>query len=112
MKIAIVVWDDAHAIVDGSWTHLSELDDEDPYTVVSIGILLDVGRGGKPGHVSLAQSLTPDEFVDHITHIPQAMVKSVIDLYEIGVHDGQVRVHESGSGGRTRVPEARRRPRK
>lgn len=112
MKIAIVVWHDAHAIIDGSWTHLSELDDTDPYVVVSVGIILDEGRGGKPGHVSIAQSLTPDEFVDHVTHVPVAMVQRVMDLYEIGVEDGEVRVRTDRSDDDRGVLEARRRKRK
>lgn len=112
MKIAIVVWHDAHAMVDSSWLHLSELDNTEPYTVVSVGIILEAGKGGKPGHVSIAQSLTQDEFIDHVTHIPEAMVQSRLDLYEIGVQDGEVRVHASGSDDSRRVPEAGRRKRR
>ena len=54
-KCVYVIWHDAHAGTD-TWHHLDELvRDEDPYVVHSIGWVLEVGQGGKPNHLSIAQ---------------------------------------------------------
>lgn len=73
----IVYWADAHADGEGSWTPLAELTDNGEYIVESVGFLLTASDGGKAGHVSLAQSITPDDMADHIIHIPQGMVRSM-----------------------------------
>jgi len=111
MKVSIVIWHDAHADVSGEWKSLDDNDDLDPYEVVSVGIVLDRKQGGKRGHVSVAQSLTRDRFVDYVTHIPNKMVVEQFDLYEIGVEDGQVNIDETRGKDRDRVSSARRRTR-
>ena len=112
MNVAIIIWHDAHADMSGEWKSLDTPDpDTDPYEVVSVGIVLDRKAGGKRGHVSVAQSLTRDGYVDYITHIPKGMVVERIDLYEIGVTDGQVHLDEARGAHSRDVPEARRRAR-
>lgn len=75
----LVVWADAHGDGDG-WTSLEEIDDDGEYLVRSVGFLLSVEHGGKDGHVTLAQSLTPDDMVDHLIHIPVGMVRQRVVL--------------------------------
>ena len=112
MNVAVIIWHDAHADMSGEWKSLDTPDpDTDPYEVVSVGIVLDRKAGGKPGHVSVAQSLTRDGYIDYVTHIPKAMVVERIDLYEIGVTDGQVHLDESRGARSGDVPAARRRKR-
>ena len=69
-----VIWADAHSDSAG-WTGVKDHVDEGEYLVHTMGWLLTDADGGKPGHVSVCQSYTPDEDVDHILHIPQAMVR-------------------------------------
>lgn len=76
MKVAVVTWHDAHSDRSGTWTDRSEIDD-DPYVVRSVGFLLDPP---KAGHVSVVQSVGDDEALDHILHIPNAMVVAVQQL--------------------------------
>jgi len=73
----IVTWADAHAGVD-HWMPLDELEDDGEYLVQSVGWLLPADDGGKQGHVTVAQSLTPDEHVDHVLHIPVSMVRTLV----------------------------------
>lgn len=73
MRVVLVIWHDAHGDAD-SWTDIDDLGDDGPCVVSSAGLLLKTGRGGKPGHVSIAQSITSDGSVDSVLHIPQAMV--------------------------------------
>lgn len=74
-QFALIIWADAHADAEGTWTPLSEIEDSGEYLVQSVGWLLTVGDGAKTDHVSLAQSITPDDMGDHIIHIPKAMVR-------------------------------------
>ena len=111
MKVAIVIWHDAHADMSGEWKSIDDHNDDEAYEVVTVGIVLDKKHGGKRGHVSVTQSLTRDRYVDYITHIPKAMVVEQFDLYEIGVQDGQVHIDAARGANRSRVPEARRRKR-
>jgi hypothetical protein len=76
-KIVLVTWADAHANEDGSWVHIPDIVDKGDYIVKSVGILLEVGDGGQSGHVSLAQTVAPDEFADHIINIPNGMIKNM-----------------------------------
>lgn len=68
-----VKWMDAHS-GDTTW---HELDDVEPYVVESCGFLVPETEGGKPGHVTVVQSITPDEQMDHVLYIPQGMVQSL-----------------------------------
>lgn len=79
LTAVVVVWADAHAGPE-RWTALEELDDDGEYLVESCGWLLPVDQGGKPDHVTLAQSLTPDEHVDHVIHIPVSMVRTIASI--------------------------------
>jgi uncharacterized protein YndB with AHSA1/START domain len=87
-----VTWADAHSDSSG-WTGHKELDDEGEYLVHSVGWLLTESMGGKPGHLTICQSYTPDEDVDHVLYVPNGMVRKVDVLTAIesklgGYHDG------------------------
>jgi hypothetical protein len=75
----LIIWHDAHAGTD-TWVNLDNYKDPDPYVVNSIGWLLDENLGGKPNHITIAQSWSDDDAVDSILHIPIAMVQQVITL--------------------------------
>lgn len=109
-KMVCVVWHDAHAGTE-TWIHLDDANhDVDPYVVVSIGFLLDEKRGGKPKHVSVAQSWSDDDAVDSVLHIPNAMVRSVVPLKgrRYGVEGGRGKVDEERSGEHRGVSKSRR----
>jgi len=113
MKASIVIWHDAHADVDGQWKSIDDLkNDADPYEVVTVGIVLDSATGGKKGHVSIAQSFTRDGYLDHVIHIPKAMMVDRFDLYELGVTDGKINIDEIGGALSTGVSASSRRKRR
>jgi len=70
-----VTWKDAHSGTT-TWTQPSEIDPE-PCIVRTSGFLLAEASGGKPDHITVFQSITPDGDVDHVLHIP---VKMVLDF--------------------------------
>jgi hypothetical protein len=70
--IVVIVWRDAHADRSGGWV-MPEHIDADPYRVTSIGWRIE----DKPGHVSIAQSRGDDGALDHVLHIPAAMVEII-----------------------------------
>ena len=74
LSVVMVIWRDAHADANG-WADIGELD-PDPCIVHSIGFQLE---NGKPGHVTLIQSIITDE-VDSVLHIPAAMVEEIRHL--------------------------------
>ena len=76
--LVYVEWADAHA--DSTWAHVDEINDDGEYLVRSVGWLLEPASGGKQGHLSLCQSLTVDHFIDHVIHIPIAMVRKTTKL--------------------------------
>ena len=82
MKIVKVIWHDAHS-GQNAWQDFCDIDDPDPYVVYSVGYLLDLKSGGKKKHLSIGQSISDYDAVDSILHIPNAMVKKVVDLTEI-----------------------------
>ena len=110
MKVALVRWHDAHADVTG-WGSLAGPHDRDPYQIVTFGILLDKKTGRKPGHVSVAQSLSQEGFIDSVLHVPKAMVVDVTELFEIGVEDGKISIDQTGRGDRGLLSSAGRRKR-
>lgn len=75
----VVRWADAHAGLE-HWTPIDELEDDGEYIVESVGWLLAPDDGGKADHVTLAQSLTPDDQVDHVIHIPVSMVRNLASI--------------------------------
>lgn len=68
-----VTWIDAHSGGE-TWTNIRDLD-QDPVLVRTAGFLLSQSDGGKEGHITIFQSITPNDDVDHVLHIPTAMVK-------------------------------------
>jgi len=110
VKVVAVRWHDAHADVN-RWTSLTGPHDTEPYEIVTIGIALDKKSGKKPGHVSIAQSISEDRQVDSVLHVPKAMVKDVTELFEIGVDDGRINLDEARRGDRSLLSSARRRSR-
>jgi hypothetical protein len=97
MKVGIVIWNDAHSDEADSWLSISRRVDHSPFEVVTVGIILDSNSGKKRGHVSVAQSLTPSEYVDHVIHIPKAMIVEVIDLFDIEVTDETIKLDSKRS---------------
>ena len=79
LTAVVVHWADAHAGTE-HWTPVEELDDDGEYIVASVGWLLPVDEGGKPDHVTLVQSLTVDDHVDHVLHIPVSMVRTIASI--------------------------------
>ena len=79
LTAVVVVWADAHADVE-QWTPLEDLDRDGEYLVKSCGWLIPVDLGGKADHVTIAQSLTPDDMVDHVLHIPVSMVRTLASM--------------------------------
>ena len=67
-----VTWRDAHAATT-TWTNTRDLD-QDPCIVRTGGFLLSLADGGKEGHITIFQSITPDGDVDHVICIPSQMV--------------------------------------
>lgn len=74
-QYVLVKWADAHQ-GPGHWCTLDE-DDDDEHIVVTCGLLISEDDGGKPKHLTVAQSQSPDGFVDHVIYIPQGMVRSM-----------------------------------
>jgi len=80
-ELVTVEWWDAHADPSGGW-HRAADTDQRGYLVTSIGWLLPPDEGGKPDHVTVAQSLggmegdEPDDF-DHVLHVYAPMVRNV-----------------------------------
>ena len=74
----LVLWADAHA-GEGHWDTLDP-DDKDEHIVHTCGILVSEIDGGKPNHMTIAQSKSPDDYFDHVIHIPQGMVRTVTFL--------------------------------
>jgi hypothetical protein len=72
----LVIWKDAHSIAEADWADLESVIDKDPYLVQTVGFLIEEHRG-KPGHVTVFQSYTPDGDVDGILCIPREMVQSL-----------------------------------
>jgi hypothetical protein len=77
-QLVMVKWADAHA-GPGHWDTLDPEDTEE-HIVVTVGLMVTQAEGGKPKHLTIAQSKTPDDFYDHIIHIPQGMVRSICFL--------------------------------
>lgn len=76
LSVVLLKWADAHSGAH-HWHALGEIEDDGEYIVQSVGWLIPVDEGGKDGHVTLAQSMTPDADVDHVLHVPVGMVRSM-----------------------------------
>ena len=81
--IVEITWADTHSGGTG-WTPISEIDQAE-YIIKSCGYLLSIGDGGKENHVTIYQSRTEDDDLDHILHIPVAMIRNIkaIDIPHI-----------------------------
>ncbi len=75
-NVVLVSWIDAHAGSQGGWEGLDP-DDQSEYINQTVGFLITDDNGGKANHVTIAQSLSPEELVDHVIHIPKVMVRSL-----------------------------------
>jgi len=67
-----VSWLDAHSGTD-QWTQMTNLD-QDGCLVKTAGFLLPEG---KPHHVTIYQSRTPNDDIDHVLHIPTDMIQTI-----------------------------------
>jgi len=74
----VILWADAHA-GDGHWATLDE-DDTGEHIVTTAGFIIHDDDGGKENHFTIAQSVSPDGFVDHVIHIPKAMMREMFGL--------------------------------
>lgn len=74
-ELVLVVWADAHAGA-GHWAEL-DTEDLDEHLVHSVGMLVSEADGGKPKHITLAQSKSPDGFFDHVIYIPKEMMREM-----------------------------------
>lgn len=108
MRPVIVIWKDAHSDCEG-WAEPSDIDDE-PYLIRTVGFQLEPGAGKKKGHVSIAQSVSADNMIDSILHIPKRMVVSVTPLEIEGANDGKAS-HQGGSGRNRQVSQDSQAPR-
>ena len=77
--MVLVKWADAHSPESG-WTFLSHLEDTGEFIVETMGWLLTEDDGGKTDHITVAQSIGPDDAADHIIHIPKGMVRKIFNL--------------------------------
>lgn len=75
MKIARVIWHDAHDQSE-TWMDITEIDG-DPCVVTSVGYLIEAS---KPAHIVLAQSVTDQTTIDNVVAIPLGMVQSIEEL--------------------------------
>jgi hypothetical protein len=74
-ELVLVIWADAHA-GQGHWAELEE-EDSGEHLVHSVGMLVPEEDGGKPKHLTLAQSKSPDGFYDHVIYIPSQMMREM-----------------------------------
>jgi hypothetical protein len=77
-EMVCVRWADAHA-GEGHWSLLED-EDSGEHIVETVGLLIPPTEGGKKEHLTIAQSVSPDGFVDHVIFIPVSMSRSVTFL--------------------------------
>ena len=85
MHIAVVIWRDAHSLGD-EWITAADAAEGGDYVVTTVGWLLNEDSGGKAGHISIVRSITQDDYLDSVLHIPEQLVLRQIDLHEV-THD-------------------------
>lgn len=73
--VVLVVWADAHSGA-GSWAEL-DVDDKSEFLNESVGLLVTEEQGGKPNHVTLAQSVSQEGDYDHVLYIVNSMVRHI-----------------------------------
>ena len=74
-EFVLVVWADAHSGA-GSWSAL-DTDDKTEFLNQSVGMLVTEEQGGKPNHVTIAQSITQEGDYDHVLYILNSMVRHI-----------------------------------
>ncbi len=96
----LVEWHDAHSD-DAGWVSRSDLEDEGPAVIKSVGFLLTEADGGKKNHVSLVQTWSEDDMLHSVFYIPVQMVYR-ITILEVSseLANGFVFPKESGTSGR------------
>lgn len=77
-EMVLLKWADAHQ-GEGHWATLEEQETGE-HIIETCGFIISEGDGGKAGHVTIAQSHSPDDFYDHIIYIPSGMVRSMTFL--------------------------------
>ena len=77
-ETVVVAWADAHA-GEGHWATLEEQETGE-HIVMTCGFVIPEDQGGKAGHLTIAQSQSPDEFYDHVIYIPSGMVRTMTFL--------------------------------
>jgi len=80
-RYIVVKWADAHQ-GPGEWCVLDE-EDKDEHIITTVGLMVSENDGGKPKHLTVAQSLSPDGFVDHVIYIPHGMVRHIATLQSV-----------------------------
>ena len=73
--IVEITWADTHSGGTG-WMPISGIDQAE-YVISSCGYILAVSDGGKKNHVTLYQSRSEDDDLDHVLHIPVAMIRNI-----------------------------------
>ena len=74
--ISLITWIDAHAGNEGGWYGLDP-DDKSEYINQTVGFVVHESDGGKPNHMTIAQSISQEGLYDHVIHIPAIMVRTV-----------------------------------
>jgi hypothetical protein len=74
MNPALVIWADAHSADIASWTPAEDIEDVGEWLNRTVGWVVP---DAKKGHVTVCQSVTPDDQVDHVLHIPEQMVRQI-----------------------------------
>jgi hypothetical protein len=83
-SLVLVKWRDAHSDFSGGWINEKDIDPNE-LEVITVGISL---TGVKPNHVSVGQSYASG-MVDHVIHIPDAMVEEITVLGTMEVEDDE-----------------------
>lgn len=86
-EFVLVVWADAHSGA-GSWSAL-DTDDKDEFLNETVGMLVTEEQGGKPNHVTVAQSVTQEGDYDHVLYILNSMVRGICRLEKANEQKGR-----------------------
>lgn len=86
-EFVLVVWADAHSGA-GSWSAL-DCDDKSEFLNQSVGMLVTEEQGGKPNHVTIAQSITQEGDYDHVLYILNSMVRLIHRLHNVNAENGR-----------------------
>jgi len=76
---ALILWADAHSADIGTWHPIEDLEDTGEFLNRTVGFVIE---DAKRDHVTVCQSITPDEQVDHVLHIPMGMIRKIQRLQD------------------------------